>query len=246
MRGRTRSVLVFLLLLSAQSRAETVCVDLGQVAHSTVSITRYFEDAERNPQSDVVAARGTAWFQSPTTLVTAAHVASGMKLSTQEWKSVSIKDGAEGQSNAVRMQRVVGSYAEKLAVLELQTAVPDARSVAIRMLPLMPEDRVVTVAYPNDRLNTVVGRFVQYADTGRLAGTALLEIFKGENRLVIDYGASGAPVFDCEGRVAAVISTVITQILSTPFGNRRVSTAWGSPNVVSIPIQHLMEFSKAQ
>jgi hypothetical protein len=246
MRGRTRSVLVFLLLLSAQSRAETVCVDLGQLAHSTVSITRYFEDAERNPQSDVVAARGTAWFQSPTTLVTAAHVASGMKLSTQEWKSVSIKDGAEGQSNAVRMQRVVGSYAEKLAVLELQTAVPDARSVAIRMLPLMPEDRVVTVAYPNDRLNTVVGRFVQYADTGRLAGTALLEIFEGENRLVIDYGASGAPVFDCEGRVAAVISTVITQILSTPFGNRRVSTAWGSPNVVSIPIQQLMEFSKAQ
>jgi hypothetical protein len=246
MRGRTRSVLVFLLLLSAQSRAETVCVDLGQLAHSTVSITRYFEDAERNPQSDVVAARGTAWFQSPTTLVTAAHVASGMKLSTQEWKSVSIKDGAEGQSNAVRMQRVVGSYAEKLAVLELQTAVPDARSVAIRMLPLMPEDRVVTVAYPNDRLNTVVGRFVQYADTGRLAGTALLEIFKGENRLVIDYGASGAPVFDCEGRVAAVISTVITQILSTPFGNRRVSTAWGSPNVVSIPIQQLIEFSKAQ
>jgi hypothetical protein len=223
-----------------------VCVDLGQVAHSTVSITRYFEDAERNPQSDVVAARGTAWFQSPTTLVTAAHVASGMKLSTQEWKSVSIKDGAEGQSNAVRMQRVVGSYAEKLAVLELQTAVPDARSVAIRMLPLMPEDRVVTVAYPNDRLNTVVGRFVQYADTGRLAGTALLEIFEGENRLVIDYGASGAPVFDCEGRVAAVISTVITQILSTPFGNRRVSTAWGSPNVVSIPIQQLIEFSKAQ
>ena len=246
MRGRTRSVLVFLLLLSAQSRAETVCVDLGQLAHSTVSITRYFEDAERNPQSDVVAARGTAWFQSPTTLVTAAHVASGMKLSTQEWKSVSIKDGAEGQSNAVRMQRVVGSYAEKLAVLELQTAVPDARSVAIRMLPLMPEDRVVTVAYPNDRLNTVVGRFVQYADTGKLAGTALLEIFKGENRLVIDYGASGAPVFDCEGRVAAVISTVITQILSTPFGNRRVSTAWGSPNVVSIPIQQLIEFSKAQ
>ena len=246
MRGRTRSVLVFLLLLSAQSRAETVCVDLGQLAHSTVSITRYFEDAERNPQSDVVAARGTAWFQSPTTLVTAAHVASGMKLSTQEWKSVSIKDGAEGQSNAVRMQRVVGSYAEKLAVLELQTAVPDARSVAIRMLPLMPEDRVVTVAYPNDRLNTVVGRFVQYADTGRLAGTALLEIFEGENRLVIDYGASGAPVFDCEGQVAAVISTVITQILSTPFGNRRVSTAWGSPNVVSIPIQQLIEFSKAQ
>jgi hypothetical protein len=246
MRGQTCSALIFLLLFSAQSRADTGCVDLAQLAHSTVGITRYFDEAERNAQSDVVGIHGTAWFQSPTIIVTVGHVASGMKLSTQEWKSVSIKDGAEGQSNAVRMQRVVGSYAEKLAVLELQTAVPDARSVAIRMLPLMPEDRVVTVAYPNDRLNTVVGRFVQYADTARLAGTALLEIFEGENRLVIDYGASGAPVFDCEGRVAAVISTVITQILSTPFGNRRVSTAWGSPNVVSIPIQQLIEFSKAQ
>ena len=246
MRGRICSGLICLLLLSAQSRAETACADFAQLAHSTVSITRFFEDSERNPQSDVVAVRATAWFQSPTTIVTAAHVASGMNLSTEEWKSVRIGDETDGQLNSVRMQRVAGSYAEKLVVLELQTAVPNARSVAIRMVPLTPEERVVTFAYPNGRLNTVVGRFVQYADTGRLAGTALFEIFEGENRLVIDYGASGAPVFDCEGRVAAVISTVITQILSTPFGNRRVSTAWGSPNVVSIPIQHLMEFSKAQ
>jgi hypothetical protein len=216
------------------------------LAHSTVSITRFFEDAERNPQSDVVGVRGTAWFQSPTTVVTAAHVASGMRLSTQEWKSVRIEDDAEGWSNSARIQRVVGTHVEKLAVLELQTAVPNARSVAIRMLPLMPEDRVVTFAYPNNRLHTVVGRFVQYANTGRLAGTALLEVFEGENRLVIDHGASGAPVFDCEGRVAAVVSTTITQILATPFGNKRISTAWGSPNVVSVPVQQLEEYSKAQ
>jgi hypothetical protein len=243
---RTGCALISILLFSAHTHAETACLDLMSLAHSTVSITRFFEDAERDPQSDVVGVRGTAWFQSPTTVVTAAHVVSAMKLSTHEWQSVRIKDGTDGQSNSARVQRVVGNHADKLAVLELQTAVPNARSVAIRMLPLMPDDRVVTFAYPNDRLHSVVGRFVQYADTGRLAGTALLEIFEGENRLVIDYGASGAPVFDCEGRVAAVISTVITQILSTPFGNRRVSTAWGSPNVVSVPIQQLMEFSKAQ
>ena len=87
---------------------------------------------------------------------------------------------------------------------------------------------------------------MQYADNGRLAGTALFEIYEGDNRLAIDHGASGAPVFDCEGRVAAVISTVITQILATPFGELRTSTAWGSPNVVSVPIQQLMEFSEAQ
>jgi hypothetical protein len=63
---------------------------------------------------------------------------------------------------------------------------------------------------------------------------------------VIDHGASGAPVFDCDGRVAAVISTVITQIYRTPFGQKRVSTAWGTPNVVSVPIRALMEFSEMQ
>ena len=246
MYARTGCALIFVLLWSATSRAETTCVDPTSLAHSTVSITRFFEDAERNPQSDVVGVRGTAWFQSPTTVVTAAHVAVGMKLSTQEWKSLRVEDGAQSWSNSARIQRVAGSHIEKLAVLELQTAVPNARSVAIRMLPLMPEDRVVTFAYPNNHLHTVVGRFVQYADSGRLAGTALLEIFEGDDRLVIDYGASGAPVFDCEGRVAAVISTAITQILATPFGNRRISTAWGSPNVVSVPVQQLTEFSNAQ
>jgi hypothetical protein len=87
---------------------------------------------------------------------------------------------------------------------------------------------------------------VQYVDNGRLAGTALFEIFEGDNRLVIDHGASGAPVFDCEGRVAAVISTVITQNLATPFGEMRIPTPWGSPNVVSVPVQPLMELSEAQ
>ncbi|MFZ0095261.1 MAG: serine protease [Pseudolabrys sp.] len=246
MRGRTCSALICLLLLSAQSRAETACVDLAQLAHSTVGITRYFDEAERNAQPDLVGIHGTAWFQSPTIIVTAAHVASGMKLSAQEWKSLKLEDGADSQWISVRIGRLAGGHAEKLAVLELQTAVSTARSVAIRISPLAPEDRVVTFAYPNQRLHTVAGRFVQYVDNGRLAGTALFEIYEGDNRLVIDHGASGAPVFDCEGRVAAVISTVITQNLATPFGEMRIPTPWGSPNVVSVPVHQLMEFSKAE
>jgi hypothetical protein len=223
-----------------------VCIDPALLARSAVSITRYFDDAERSAQSNIVATRATAWFHSPATIVTAAHVASGMKLSTQEWKPVRIEDDAGGRSISVRIQRVVGSFTEKLAVLELETPVPNARSATIRMAPLVPEDHVVTVAYPDNHLQVVAGRFVQYADSGRLTGSALLEIYDGDNRLVIDYGASGAPVFDCEGRVAAVISIVMTQTLSTPFGVMRISTAWGSPNVVSVPIQQLTEFSNVQ
>jgi len=246
MHGRAGCALIFVLLFSAYARADIACVDPASLVHSTVSITRYFDGAERSAQSDVLGISGTAWFQSPTTMVTAGHVASAMKLSTQEWKLLRIEDGTDARSISVRIQRLAGSHAEKLAVLELQAPVPNARSVAIRILPLAPEDRVVTLAYPDSHQRTVVGRFVQYADSGRLAGTALLEIYEGENRLVIDYGASGAPVFDCEGRVAAVISTVITQSLPTPFGAIRISTAWGSPNVVSVPVHQLTEFSKAQ
>ena len=54
MRGRICFLLIFLLLLSGQSRADTACVDFAQLAHSTVGITRYFGEAERNAQSDVV------------------------------------------------------------------------------------------------------------------------------------------------------------------------------------------------
>ena len=170
MRGWACFALTCLLLPSVDARAETACVDPAQLAHSTVGITRYFDEAERNAQSDVVGIHGTAWFQSPTIIVTAAHVASGMKLSTQEWKSLKLEDGADSQSISVRIRRLAGAHAEKLAVLELQTAVSTARSVAIRMSPLVPEDRVVTFAYPNQRPRTVAGRFVQYADNGQARG----------------------------------------------------------------------------
>ena len=144
MRGRTCSALIFFLLLSAQSRAETACVDLAQLAHSTVGITRYFDEAERNAQSDVVGIHGTAWFQSPTNIVTVGHVVAAMGLSTQDWKPLDIKDGADSKVISARIQRWVGGGTEKLVVLELQAAFPAARSVAIRTAPLMPEDRLVS------------------------------------------------------------------------------------------------------
>ena len=84
-------------LLSAQSRAETACVDIAQLAHSTVGITRYFDEAERNAQTDVVGIHGTAWFQSPTNIVTVGHVATAMGLSTEDWKPLDIKDGADSK-----------------------------------------------------------------------------------------------------------------------------------------------------
>jgi len=68
---------------------------------------------------------------------------------------------------------------------------------------------------------------------------ALLEMYDGTNRLIIDHGSSGAPVVDCEGPVAAVVSDIFTQTVNWASRVMRVSTAWRSPNVVSVPVRAL-------
>jgi len=240
MRGRTL-VLGLLVASVSLTRLEASCIEPAQLAHSAVSITRYFDESERAAEPGLVGMSGTAWFLSPTTIVTAEHVSAAMMLTTQEWKPLDVRDGDHVRSIPARVARVTGRGAEKLAMVELQSEFPGARRAAIRTAPLAPDDRVVTLAYPDGRPRVVGGRFVKYGEDGRLAGAALLEMFDGNNRLAIDYGASGAPVFDCEGRIAAVVTIVITQNLRLVSGKMRVSTAWGTPNVVSVPIGEMTD-----
>ena len=238
--------LTALVLLTVSTRLEASCLDPAQVAHSAVGITRYFDEAERAAQPGLVGTGGTAWFLSPTAIVTAEHVSAGMRLTTQDWKQLEIRDGDDIRPIAARVARVVGSGAEKLAVIELQSEFLGARRAEVRTVPLAPEDQVVTFAYPDGRPRLVGGRFVKYGEDERFGGAALLEMFDGNDRLAVDYGASGAPVYDCDGRIAAVVTTVITQMFPGLSGSMRISTAWGTPNVLSVPIQGLKEYSEAR
>jgi hypothetical protein len=87
--------------------------------------------------------------------------------------------------------------------------------------------------------------FVQYGDDSRLAGRALLEMYDGNDRLVLDYGASGAPVFECTGQVVAVVSNLFTTSMQFMSRTIRISTAWGHPNVVSVPaVSVLKDFAR--
>jgi S1-C subfamily serine protease len=246
MRGRIGSGLVFLFFLLADTGViNAACIDPGRFAHSTVSIARYFDDAERAANRGLAGVQGTAWFISPTTIVTAEHVAAAMTLSAQEWKVLEIA-GADGtQSIAARLRRLAGVRTERLAIIELQHAVSDARSFTIRTEPLVPEEPVMALAYPAGRPQFVSGRFVRLGDDGKLAGLALLELYEGDNRLIIDHGASGAPVVDCSGRVVAIVSNVFTQSIYWANREIRISTAWGMPNVVSVPVQALGDSSEA-
>jgi Trypsin-like peptidase domain len=242
-----RQLFSVLALTLACSRGEAGCIDPATLAHSTVSITRHFDDEERQVRPDVLGIRGTGWFLSPTSMVTVGHVATAMNLSEQNWKQIEIARGENRQSIAVRIRRLAGAGAEKIAVLELQTAFSSAQGFRLRTEPLVPGEPVVCLAYPGDgRPRVAGGRFVEYGDGGRLAGTALFELYDGNDRLVLGHGASGAPVVDCEGRVVAVVSNLFTTTIQFLSKAILTSTAWGRANVVSVPTPILKDLSSVE
>ena len=242
-----RRLFSIFVLVVASSRVDAGCIDPATLAHSTVSITRHFDDKEREARPETFGIRGTAWFLSPTSLVTAGHVANAMNLSDQNWKQVEIRQGENEQSIPARIQRLAGSHAEKIAVLELQTAFSSAQGFELRTEPLVPGEPVVSLAYPGGGSPRVAGgQFMQYGDGGRLAGTALFELYDGDDRLVLDHGASGAPVVDCEGRVVAVVSNLFTTTVQFMSRAIRISTAWGSANVVSVPVPVLKKIARLE
>ena len=74
-----------------------------------------------------VGIRGTGWFLSPQLIVTAAHVADAMHLSTQDWKEIEVRERESTWLVPTRIARVAGSLAEKMVVLELESAIPECR-----------------------------------------------------------------------------------------------------------------------
>jgi hypothetical protein len=211
----------------------------------TVSIAKYFDEEERKSEPDLLGVQGAGWFVSSRSMVTVAHVAEAMHLSSEDWKDIEIRDRESKQSVAVRLSRLAGTQSEKLAVLELKTPISAAQFLRFRMEPLAANERVMSVAYVGDRLRVADGRFVEYGAYDNFTGAALLELYDGNDRLALDHGASGTPVLDCQGRVVAVVSNILTQTIQI-VSTIRVSTAWGYPNVVSIPIQVLKDFSPAE
>jgi hypothetical protein len=235
--------IVFLLL--ASSRVAAACVDPSALVQSTASITRSFSEEERKAAPDVRGISGTGWFLSPGEMATVAHVAQAMQLSGTDWKQIEVWDGQSTQSIPARILRIVGTQRERIAVLELRNRFPRAQVLPIRTEPLVPDERVTSVAYPHNRLRFAGGRFVEYGSDNRLAGTALLELYDGNDRLVLDHGASGAPVLDCEGRVVAVVSNLMTQKMQFQSHVIRIPTAWQQPNVVSVPVRALKNLAQA-
>ena len=135
-----RCLFSILLLIMTSAGLEASCVDPSTLVRSTVSIMREFGEEERLIEAGRLGVRGTGWFISPRSIVTAAHVADAMYLSAHDWRELEVRERNTKWFVPTRIAGVAGSHAEKMVVLELKSAIPDAAILPIRMDPLVPED----------------------------------------------------------------------------------------------------------
>jgi hypothetical protein len=145
---------------------------------------------------------------------------------------------------SARLLAVVKALPEGFAIFELREPFPNAHTLKLREKPLSRNEPVRSIAYL-DGLRFAKGRFAEIASGSDISrddpfakvrpGSGLFEMWDIEehnnDRYVLDYGASGAPILDCEGNVAAVASSFVTQG-SLYFAGRelRLTTPWGVAN----------------
>jgi hypothetical protein len=251
-------ILVFMMVIAPCARAEDACIDPATLAATTVSITRYFT-ADEKPRPSLDGYRATAWFYRSTRfLVSIAHfVDDPPVLPRGEWRNVAVRQRDVTVEVSARLLAVVRALPEGLALLELREPFPNARTLKLREKPLSRNEPVRSIAYL-DGLRFAKGRFAEIAGSGDIPpddpfakvrpGSALFEMWdveeRNNDRYVLDHGASGAPIVDCEGNVAAVASSFVTQG-SLSFAGReiRLTTPWGMANNTAALIQPLFDIT---
>jgi hypothetical protein len=255
-------ILVFMMVMAQCARAEDTCIDPSTLAATTVSITRYFTaDEKLRPSLD--GYRATAWFYGSTRyLVSIAHfVDDAPVLPRGEWRKVDVRQRDVTVQVSARLLAVVTALPEGFAIFELREPFPNAQTLKLREKPLSRNEPVRSIAYL-DGLRFAKGRFAEIAGSSSdiprdhpfakvRPGSGLFEMWDIEDsnndRYVLNHGASGAPIVDCAGNVAAVASSLVTQG-SLCFAGReiRLTTPWGMANNTAALIQPLFDVTLSQ
>jgi hypothetical protein len=254
-----RPMIVVLMVVIAQcAHAQGTCIDPSTLIAKTVSITRHFTDDEK-PLPSLEGYSATAWFYGSTRhLVSIAHLVDDAPvLQRGEWRKVDVRQRDVIVKVNARLLTVIKALPEGLAFFELQEPVPNAETLELRERPLSRNEPVLSVAYV-DGLRFAKGRFSEIMGSGdtprshpfaKVApGSGLFEMWDIEerrnDRFVLDHGASGAPIVDCEGNVAAVVSSFLTQGSLHFAGKKiRLTTPWGMANNTATLIQPLFGFT---
>jgi hypothetical protein len=257
-----RATTIFIVFVISQcARAQDSCIDPSTLVASTVGITRYFTDQER-PAPSLDGYRATAWFfRNSRYLVSIAHFVDDAPIFPRnEWRMVELQQPNASVRVKARLLSIVKGFPEGLAVLELEEPFPHARPLKLRESPLSKNQPVRSIAYV-DGLRLAKGKFSEIMAGGDIptdhpfakvpAGSGLFEMWDirehTNDRNVLDHGASGAPIVDCDGNVTAVTSSILTQG-SMYFAGRTISltTPWGMANNTATLIQPLFDFVPSQ
>ena len=254
-------ILVFMMVIAQSARAEDACIDPSTLAATTVSITRYFS-ADEKPRPSLDGYRATAWFYGSTRyLVSIAHfVDDAPVLPRGEWRKVDVRQRDITVQVSARLLAVVKALPEGFAIFELREPFPNAQTLKLREKPLSRNEPVRSIAYL-DGLRFAKGRFAEIAGSNDMPldhpfakvrpGSGLFEMWdieeRNNDRYVLDHGASGAPIVDCEGNVAAVASSIVTQgSLYFPGREIKLTTPWGMANNTAALIQPLFAITLTQ
>jgi hypothetical protein len=123
---------------------------------------------------------------------------------------------------SARLLAVVTALPEGFAIFELREPFPNAQILKLREKPLSRNEPVRGIAYL-DRIRFAKGRFAEIAGSSDIPGdhpfakvrrgSGLFEMWdieeRNNDRSVLDHGASGAPIVDCEViRVVSAMSAV--------------------------------------
>jgi Trypsin-like peptidase domain len=257
-------ILVFTMVVGQCARAEDACIDPSTLTATTVSITRYFT-ADEKPQPSLDGYRATAWFYGSTRyLVSIAHfVDEAPVVPRGEWRKVDLRQRDVTVEVSARLLAVVRALPEGFAIFELREPFPNAQPLRLREKPLSRNEPVRSIAYLGG-LRFAKGRFAEIAGSNGNSdmprdhpfakvrpGSALFEMWdideRNNDRFVLDHGASGAPIVDCDGNVAAVASSIVTQG-SFYFAGREIklTTPWGIANNTAALIQPLFDITLTQ
>ena len=254
-------ILAFMMVIAQCARAEDACIDPSTLAATTVSITRYFT-ADDKPRPSFDGYRATAWFYGSTRyLVSIAHfVDDAPVLPRGEWRRVDVRQRDVTVQVSARLLSVVKGLPEGFAIIELREPLPGAQTLKLREKPLSRNEPVRSIAYP-DGLRFAKGRFAEIAGSSDIPrdhafakvrpGSGLFEMWdieeRNNDRFVLNHGASGAPIVDCEGNVVAVASSLVTQG-SLSFAGReiRLTTPWGMANNTAALTQPLFDVTLSE
>ncbi len=204
------------------------------LSRSVVSIARTLDAAEVyiDPKTgnSVTGIQASAWlYRDRQTLVTIEHAAESMGLKRDVWKDITIAWGTTEYESPLfsfetrAMLLDTGDDSADAPVrIVLEDELPQRLIPArLREGPLLDDDPVVAVGYTHGVLRFATGtlNFPEPSQDAVLEAKPSpylpfeLADEKKTDRLAMDHGASGGPIADCNGKVAAVFVEVLTQDL---------------------------------